>query len=74
MVSAVTLPENTRTLFNYGTTQKPFDVDGGMGKEATLIGTRTAINFIKNGTYVVVIGPNVSGTEALVAIVSSKLN
>ena len=73
MISAMTLPAGVHTLFNYGSSQKDFTVDGGMGKEATLIGTRTAINFIKHGTYVVVIGPSAAEVEALAVIVASKI-
>lgn len=73
MVSAVTIPEKTHTLWSYGPTQKDFPIAGGTGKEIISIGTRTIINFIKNGTYVVVIGPTAPETENLATLVASKI-
>lgn len=73
MVSLVFVPASVQNLFVYGTTKKVFPVDGGKGLEATLGGTRTAINFLKQGRYVVVIGPSAKETEALASIVASKI-
>ncbi|GEM_PF-5789001 len=73
MISKVNVLPNVQNLFSYGTTRKDFPIEGGVGKEAELGGNRTAINFLKHGTYVVVIGPSVSETEALASIIASKI-
>jgi len=73
MVSSVNMPKNTQNLFSYGASQKDFPVSGGKGLEAILGGARTAINFLKNGIYVVIIGPNAAETETLATIVASKI-
>ena len=73
MVSTMIVPLSVRNLFSYGTKQKDLLIPGGVGKEANLGGTRTAINFLKNKTYVVIIGPSVAETKALTSIVASKI-
>ncbi len=74
MVSAVSVASDFNTLYKYGSSQTPFTITNGVGQEATLSDTRTAINFIKNGTYVVIIGPTAKEVEALATIVADKLN
>lgn len=73
MISAFTLPADVQTLFHYGVNQKDFPIEDGTGKLATLTGTRTAINFIKHGTYVVIIGPTATEVEALATAIASKI-
>lgn len=73
MVSTVSVAEPITNLFKYSATPQDFPIEGGIGKEATLIGTRTAINFYKKGTYVVVIGPTTRETRSLAFAIADMI-
>ncbi len=64
---------NLNSMHSYGSNTKSFNISGGTGQEGTMPDGRTAINFIKNTFYVVIIGPGVYETEKLVLIISSKI-
>lgn len=78
MVSVETVPAGYKTLFDYGTSygssSAPFLIESGAGREFKgLSQDRTAINFIKNSRYAVIIGSDALKTEALARLVAGKI-
>jgi len=59
--------------YTYGSNSQAFAIIGGQGKEGTMFDGRIAINFVKNGHYVVVFGPNKQKIEALANLVAQKI-
>ncbi len=61
------------TLFTYGSDSHDFAIPGGRGKEGAMFDGRTAINFVKNNHYIVIVGPNREKIEALALAVANKI-
>jgi hypothetical protein len=59
--------------YTYGSNSHAFDIAGGQGKEGIMFDARITINFVKNGHYVVIIGPNKQKIEALASLASQKI-
>jgi len=63
----------TSGLYAYGSDSHAFTVTGGQGQESTINDGRTAVSIVKNGTYVVIVGPGKQAVEALADLMGASL-
>lgn len=75
MVSEEPIPPTVTALYAYGATSTDIALPGATGKEWPLTAkndSRTALNFIKHGLYVVIIGPG-DPIERLANLLASEI-
>lgn len=73
MVSIVAAADRPATLWSYGASTTPLTISGGSGGKAELSDGRAVVNFLKNGFYAVVIGPDEKKIETLARVLADKL-